>query len=122
MFASSTSIEPNIVYIEPGRSVEVMIKFRPNREAVKNIVKRKMDVTTIGEICVIFSDEATRLRVLKFSHMLDKKILKVLPEHMPNEQGIIRRLADFDEDLNVCLNFFLLIYINLNNILIILGW
>ena len=101
MLASAISVEPRQVYIEAGKSVEVAIKFRPNREAVKNIVKRKMEVTTIGEICVIFGDEATRLRILKVSNLLDKKVLKILPEHMPNEQGMIRRLADFDEDLNV---------------------
>ena len=104
MLASAISVEPRQVYIEAGRSVEVVIKFRPNREAVKNIVKRKMDVTTIGEICVIFGDEATRLRVLKFSKLLDKKVLKILPEHMPNEQGMMRLLANFDEDLNVSSN------------------
>ncbi|XP_070492690.1 uncharacterized protein [Chironomus tepperi] len=100
VLSDSISVEPKQLRIEPGRSADVKIRFKPSKSEVRKIISFNKDVTTIGEICVISGDEPTRLRILKNQHFVEPKFLSHLPKLLPNETEIQMRLQKFNEDLS----------------------
>lgn len=106
LLADSISVEPKMLRIKPGETVEVKVKFKPSREEIKGLIQKGSEVLTIGEVFVMSGDEATRLRTMKYSSEVNPKLLKMLPETLPDENNVKKGLANFNEDLRVSLTFF----------------
>lgn len=58
-------VSPNQILVESGHDVIVKVRFEPTKEQVKHLIQRRLEVVTVGQICILFADEATRLRVLR---------------------------------------------------------
>ncbi|KAG5678885.1 hypothetical protein PVAND_008513 [Polypedilum vanderplanki] len=98
--SDSISVYPMQLKIEPGRKADVKIRFKATKLDIRKIITTNKDVTTIGEICIIYGDEPTRLRVLMNKNRCDAKLLNCLPKSLPNEAEIQSKLVKFNEELS----------------------
>lgn len=96
----SLSVEPNESRLEPGKMIDIRLTFRPTKEEIRKILQISDEVITFGEVQIIYSDEATRMRLLKNKDCVDAKSLEYLPRSLPDEAVIQRQLFAFNENLS----------------------
>lgn len=95
----SLVVEPTQARIDPGRLVEVTIRFKATKAEIRKILSMNKDVTTIGEICIICGDEPTRLRILQGKDKIEQRFLQYLPKSLPGQMDLQAKLHKFKEEL-----------------------
>lgn len=95
----SLVVEPTQARIDPGRSVEVKVRFKATKSESRKILSMSKDVTIIGEICIICGDEPTRLRILQGKDNVEPRFLEYLPKTLPGQTDLLAKLLKFKEEL-----------------------
>ncbi|CRK90389.1 CLUMA_CG004070, isoform A [Clunio marinus] len=98
-FNASRSLftSPTEVRVAPGETKVVNIEFKATKEEIRKIMSLNTEVPIIGEVCMISSDEPTRLRIFHNKEFVPEQFLNILPVKLPYETEIKRDLLLFNE-------------------------
>lgn len=97
----SIKVSPGSIRLMPGESKEIMIKFKPKKEDARKIVNLNKEVTVIGELFIIMSDESTRLRLLKKPENAPGNLLEWIPDYFPSQETMLKSLSSFNENFDM---------------------
>lgn len=99
----SVQVEPEEFRLCPGETQQVTIRFKPRKDEIRKIVNLNKEVSVVGELYVLCSDEPTRLRLLLKKEQIPLKLSDFLPPYFENEEEIQQQLSwknfheNFDE-------------------------
>lgn len=100
--SNSVRITPEDFRLYPGEAQEVTIRFKPRKEEIRKIINLNKEVTVVGELFVMCSDDATRLRLLSRREQIPVKLSDFLPQYLEGEEDIIQELSskNFHENID----------------------
>lgn len=91
--------EPMEVKVDPNSAAEINFRYKASKSEIRKIISMNKEVSTIGEICIMWGDEPTRLRLLQAKDNVHPKFMEHLPKQFPGETGIKANVLKFKEDL-----------------------
>lgn len=83
---TSLFVERKKVIVEPQKSSEIKVTFKPNRDEIKKLIKKNSDVLVVANLVVITGDEPGRMRI--------KRLIKeARSENKKNVQSTLNELC-----------------------------